>query len=130
MIGIAAGWFFGYTRPVARQQRELLAQYENAKEILHMMDAQMTNTASELPDLLTAMKRNDRDVAMVGLRGIEILDRGDVAGAKKYLAYWIGSYYRVYHTAGDTNLIARIERAASTNAVIAAEIMKKTASWK
>lgn len=129
-LGIALGWYFGNTRPVAKQQRQLLEEYRDAKEMLHMTDAQMTNTAAELPDLLAAMKQNDRDVAMVGLRGIEILDRGDVAGAKKYLAYWIGSYYRVYHTNGDTNLIARIERAAQTNAVIAAEIAKKTASYK
>lgn len=95
-----------------------------------MTDTQMTNAASELPDLLVAMKRSDRDLATVGLRGIEILDRGDVAGAEKYLAYWIGSYYRVYWTNGDTNLLARIEEAAQTNAVIAAEIRKKTASWK
>jgi len=53
------------------------------------------------------------------------LDRGDVAAAKKHLAYWIGSYYRVYHARGDTNLIARIESAATTNTEIAAELAKK-----
>jgi len=94
---------------------------ELAKET-GMSIAEMTKA---VPDSLTAIHREDESVAYVALRGIEILDRGDVAAAKKHLAYWVGSYYRVYHANGDTNLLARIESAATTNSEIATEIIRK-----
>jgi len=118
VAGIALGWYFGYTRP-ALQAMHL---YQEVQKTMGLSDAEMVK---QVPDSLAAMKRDDEGVALVALRGIEILDRGDVAAAKKHLAYWVGSYYRVYHANGDTNLIARIERAATTNAEIAAEIAKK-----
>ena len=76
VLGFSAGWYFGYTRPVQSHQRELLQDYQVAKTMLHMTDRQMADYSTQLPDLLDSMKRNDRDVAMVGLRGIEILNRG------------------------------------------------------
>ena len=124
LLGIAVGWYLGYTRPVTRNQRELLKQYQEAKDALHLTDADVVEFNAHLPDIWDAMKREDWSSAVIGLRGIEILNRGDAEAAKKYLAYWVGSYYRVYHNRGDTNLIERIERAAATNAVIAAEISK------
>jgi hypothetical protein len=117
--GVALGWYFGYTRP-ALQAMHL---YQDVQKTTGLSDAEMLK---QVPDSLAAMKRDDEGVALVALRGIEILDRGEPEAAKKHLAYWVGSYYRVYHTNGDTNLIARIERAATTNADIAAEIAKKT----
>ena len=117
-VGIGIGWYFGYSRPALRMKH----LYEDVQKTTGLSDAEMVK---QVPDSLAAIKREDESVAMVALRGIEILDRGDTAAAKKHLAYWVGSYYRVYHANGDTNLIARIERAASTNADIAAEIAKK-----
>jgi hypothetical protein len=72
------------------------------------------------------IQRDDESVATVALRGIQILDRSDVAAAKKHFAYWIGSYYRVYHANDETNLIARIESAATTNPGIAVGIVKNS----
>ena len=118
-VGIGVGWYFGYTRPSLQAihlTQEL--QKETGMSIQDMKKA--------VPNSLAAIQREDESVATVALRGIEILDRGDTAAAKKHLAYWIGSYYRVYHANGDTNLIARIEQAATTNPEIAAELAKRS----
>jgi hypothetical protein len=99
--------------------------YDAMKKESGMSDAEMAELGKEVPEAFAAIKREDEGVAQVALRGIEILDRDDSEATKKYLAYWVGSYYRVYHANGDSNLIARIEKAATTNAHIAAEIAKK-----
>jgi hypothetical protein len=117
-VGIGIGWYFGYTRP-SLQAMHITQELEKETG---MSIAEMTKA---VPDSLAAIQRDDESAASVSLRGIEILDRGDIPAAKKYLAHWVGSYYRVYHTRGDTNLIARIEGAATTNTEIAAEIAKK-----
>lgn len=116
--GIAVGWYFGYTRPAL----QAMHMYRDMRRTMGFSDEEALKAA---PEAFASIKREDEGVAMVALRGIEILDRGDTQAAKKHLAYWVGSYYRVYHANGDTNLIARIERAATTNSDIAVEIAKK-----
>jgi hypothetical protein len=103
------------------------------REIQHATgasEAEMAGYAKDVPAAFAAFKREDESVTMVCLRGIELLDRGDIPSAKKYLAYWVGSYYRIYHDSGDSNLLARIKQAAATNPVVATEVLKKTASYK
>jgi hypothetical protein len=118
-VGIGVGWYFGYTRPSLRA--------------IHLTDELQKGTgmsteemAKAVPESLAAIKREDESLATVALHTIEVLDRNDTTAAKKYLAYWIGSYYRVYHANGDTNLIARIEQASTTNSEIATELAKKS----
>ena len=118
LVGMGVGWYFGYSRPALRMQH----LYEDIQKTTGISDSDMVK---QVPESLAAIRREDESVAIVALRGIEILGRGDTQAAKKHLAYWVGSYYRVYHTNGDTNLIARIEQAATTNAEVAAEIAKK-----
>src|SRR5271154_5444052 len=103
--GIGIGWYFGYTRPAL----QAMHMYQNVKKITGGSDAEVLRM---LPESLAAIKREDESVAIVALRATEIVNRGDPEAVMKYLAYWIGSYYRVYRNSGDTNLVARIERAA------------------
>jgi hypothetical protein len=126
VLGLFVGWYFGYTRPALKAMH----MYESVQKATSASEEEMASYARQVPEAFAAIKREDESVATVCLRGIDILDRGDIPEAKKYLAYWIGSYYRVYHDGGDSNLIARIKQAAATNPVIAAEVSKKTASWK
>lgn len=32
ILGIGVGWYFGYTRPTTKKQRELLAQYQYVRD--------------------------------------------------------------------------------------------------
>ncbi len=120
-LGVAIGWYWGYSRPTLK----MFHVYRDVQKASGLSDAEMADYGKQVPEAFAAIKREDESVALVALRGIEILDRGDTGAAKKHLAYWVGSYYRVYQSNGDSNLIARIERAATTNAEIAAAMVKK-----
>jgi hypothetical protein len=119
LFGLSAGWYFGYTRPGLKMQH----LHDEVQKETGMSEREMVRA---VPEALAAIKREDESVALVGLKAIGMLDRGDAEKAKGYLAYWVGSYYRVYHNkGGDTNLLAQIENAAASNTLIAREISKK-----
>jgi hypothetical protein len=118
LLGLSVGWYFGYTRPSIRMQQ----LHDEVKAQTGMSEKEMVRA---VPEALAGIKREDESVALVGLKAIGMLDRGETEKAKGYLAYWVGSYYRVYHeSGGDTNLIAQIKTSAATNAFIAKEIAK------
>ncbi len=119
MAGIGIGWYFGYTRPA-------LKAMHITQEIQKETGMSIEDMVKAVPDSLAAIKREDESVAYIGLTSIKMLDHGNTETAEKYLAYWVGSYYRVYQTNGDTNLIAKIKQAATTNPEIAAELAKKS----
>ena len=119
LLGISIGWYFGYTRPATR---------------MHALDAAVlketgmseSEASKAVPEALAAIKREDESTALVSLKAIRMVDSGDVERAEKYLAYWVGSYYRVYHgQGGDTNLLKEAEATAATNKFIRAELSKQ-----
>ncbi len=119
LLGVSVGWYFGYTRP-AIQMHRVDEEIEMESGMSH------EDVVKAVPEAFAALKREDESTALVSLKAIGMLDRGDVGRAKKYLAYWVGTYYRVYHDkSGDTNLLKEIEGAASTNTVLAREISRK-----
>lgn len=52
LIGVSIGWYFGYTRPVARNQRKLLKEYQLVKETFQMSDADMADFAKTVKSIL------------------------------------------------------------------------------
>lgn len=72
-----------------------------------------------VPEALAAIQRQDESVALVSLKAVGMMDRGATEKAKRYLVYWVGSYYQTYRTHGDSNLLADIEASALTNAPLA-----------
>jgi len=127
LLGVGIGWYLGYTRLVAKNQRELLDQYHYMRDNFHLTDQQMAEIGPKLPQYIKDMKRQDEAAAAFGLGAFKYLERGDNEGAKKRLLYAVGSYYRVYHNkGGDTNLIVEIEEAARKYPQLAAEISRKT----
>ncbi len=127
ILGIAIGWYFGYTRPTAKNQRELLAQYQYVRDNFHMTDAEMAKAGPKIPQYFEDMKRQDEMAAVFSLRAFRILEAGEIDRAKTNLLWAVGSYYRVYHgKGGDTNFMAKIEEAAQKYPAVAAEISRKT----
>jgi hypothetical protein len=119
LLGLSIGWYFGYTRP-AIQMHQLDAA------VLKETGISENEAARAVPEALAAIKREDESTALVSLKAIGMLDRGEAEKAEKYLAYWVGSYYRVYQAkGGDTKLLKDIEAAATTNKYVGAEISKK-----
>ena len=126
VIGVGVGWYFGYTRPTAKNQRELLAQYQYTRDNFHMTDAEMAEVGPKIPQYFEDMKRQDEKAAMFALGAFRILEQGDTERAKTHLLKAVGSYYRVYHNkGGDTNSIMKIEEAAQKYPAVAAEISRK-----
>ncbi len=104
VIGFGLGWTVGYVNPKARANREAMKQFAKS-------DA------------------DDSMAAAVAYRAIMRLSSGDTQGAMKSLAWPIGLYYRANRGQPETqersNFLAQIERLASTNQVLAAEINRK-----
>jgi len=125
-VGIGVGWYFGYTRPTVKNQREILAQYQYVRDNFHMTDAEMIEAGPKIPQYFEDMKRQDEAAARYSLGAYKILEQGDVERAKSRLLLAVGSYYRVYHDkGGDTNLLAAIAEAAKKYPAVAAEISRK-----
>lgn len=105
LVGAGVGWYFGYTRPIAKANRDA------RKELL-------------------AMEADDCMAAIIALRTIPFVESGDTKTAVSWLVKPIGSYYRVYALNAGTNeerlkLRTMIEQLASTNAAVDAEIHRK-----
>jgi len=105
VIGMAIGWYVGHTRPMNAANRDA-RRY------------------------LTTMEVDDSTAAIFALRAIPLVESGNTKKAVALLAKPIGMYYRVYASRVGTNedrltLCAKIERLATTNAAVAAEIKKK-----
>ena len=59
LIGGGIGWYVGYTRPVANDQRKLLQEYQTVREHFHMTDAEWADFAEHREEYLAASKRTD-----------------------------------------------------------------------
>ena len=105
LIGSCAVLYVGYTRPAAQVNRNEMQFFKT-------------------------MEWDDSKAAHFAVKSIPVVHSGDTEKAVQLLALSIADWYRVY--AGKTgtneerlNLRDKIERLASTNPVVAAEIHRK-----
>jgi hypothetical protein len=124
-IGFGAGWYFGYTRPAARNQRELIRQYQYVRDNFHMTDAQMVDFGAHQQEYFAAIKREDEMAALIALAALAKLDQGDLDMAKGRLQTAISIYYRGHSFDGDSNLLRHITDYAATNAPLSNAIYRK-----
>src|SRR5690242_82667 len=108
LTAISCAWY-------AWSNHKVLKRYELVKNAFHATDEEMTNFAARLPEIWEGEKRQEEFAAAIALRVLYQLDSGDVAGARHNLATTLSIYYRGHRTDGNTNVIAHIERYASTN---------------
>lgn len=125
LVGIGLGWFFGYTRPVARNQRELLHQYQVVRDNFHMTDAEMADFGAHQQEYFAAMKRQDEIAAVIALAALVKIDQGDIEKAKWRLQTEISTYYRGHNYDGDSNVLRHITTYAATNAALSNAIYRK-----
>jgi hypothetical protein len=110
LLGVAIGWYFGYTRPVAKNQRKVLRELQDNKDAFHMSEHQDEFAAVAACGVFARLEGDD----------VEKVEK-----AKHTLATIIAIYYRAHRLDGNSNLIARIESYAVTNAVISNAIYGK-----
>ncbi|MBI3880340.1 MAG: hypothetical protein HY301_09800 [Verrucomicrobia bacterium] len=105
LLGVALGWYLGFTRLGMQSKRE--------------------------PGFHMSREETDASNAVLdGMHGILMTEAGDKTAAMTFFAKPIGYYYRTYGSKAGKNrerleMRAEIERLASSNAVVAAEI-----GWK
>jgi hypothetical protein len=105
LIGSVAGWYAGYSRPAAKENRDVR-------------------------QFFTTMEWDDSKAANFALKAIPVVESGDKQKAIHLLALPIGGWYRVYADKAGTNeerlrLRAKIEQLASSNSIVDAEIRRK-----
>ena len=105
LVGVGIGWYFGYTRPIAKANR----------------DARQEMLATE---------SDDWEAALFAVKAIPLIESGDTQKAVRWLVSPIGSYYRVYGPLAGTNedrlkMLTMIKQLASTNSAVDAEIHRK-----
>jgi hypothetical protein len=105
LIGLAIGGYVGYR------------YYES-------------HVASEaVQQMVKTRESSDHEKAARAVLAIEMIESGDTQQALRLLSYPIGTYYSEYadirrHDEHSTNLIARIEQLAKTNAIVASRIVE------
>jgi len=125
LVGVCIGWFFGYTRPVAKNQRKLLKEYQLVRDNFQMTDAEMADFAEHRQEYWDGMKRQNELEAAIAFGALRRLDRGDIEGTRHVLELAISTYFRGHRDDGDTNLLGAIEAFAATNASLSHAIHRK-----
>jgi recombinational DNA repair ATPase RecF len=108
-----------------KNQRKLLAEYQAVRDAFGLTDKQMAEMGEQLPQMREQMMRQDEFAAAIALAAFTKLEQGDIERAKWRLVTTISIYYRGHKHDGDSNLLARIERYAATNAAISNAIYRK-----
>jgi hypothetical protein len=116
LAGFGLGWYFGYTRPSLKNQRELLRQYQYVRDNFHMTDAEMADFGEHQQEYFDALKRTDELAAAIALGALRRLNHGNTDGTRHVLESTISTYYRGHRTDGNTNLLHGIDSFAATNA--------------
>ena len=99
LVGSGIGYYFGYTRPTAKTDRDVLQE-------------------------LQKQEGDDCNAAIFALTAIPLIESGETQKAVLCLSFPLEHYYVQYHNHTDTNelrlkICARIEQLASTNQVVA-----------
>jgi predicted negative regulator of RcsB-dependent stress response len=115
LAGIGIGWYFGYTRPIAKNQRELLKRYQPIK---NQLEADMADFHRRNAEKFKAAAPWEASSASIALAALKNLDTNDVDGVRSRLAAMVAIYYRGHSGDGDTNLLTSIVAFAGKDAVL------------
>jgi hypothetical protein len=124
-VGIGIGWYFGYTRPTARNQREVLRQAQYLRDHHHEFDSLIADLDKARAVYRKAAKPYFAESASIALAALKRIDSNDVEGARSMLALPVANYYRGHSNDEDTNLLARIVAFAATDTVLSNAIYRK-----
>ena len=127
-VGFGMGWYFGYTRPTAKDQRAILNSQQYFKAHPTNFDAAVADFKQRESKISFAAKPWERGTAGIALQGLKDLDTNDMKDARFRFAELVGLYYRPYSHDADasTNLFLReIAAFAARDAVLSNEIYGK-----
>jgi hypothetical protein len=115
LAGIGIGWYLGYSRPAAKNQRRLLEEYQPIKEEIETNMAYLNKQREESSKLAKPWEASTASIALVGLQDLNASNTGD---ANFRFATLVGIYFRAHLHDGDTNLLEHIASYATTNSAL------------
>jgi hypothetical protein len=124
-LGFSLGWYFGYSRPVAENQRRLLKVDQTAREAFRAVVEDFSDYEAKPPQFWEAAKIQNEYAALISLQVLKDLEQSELHKAKQELASTVGLYYRAHRRDGNTNLLACIERVATANTALSNAICRK-----
>lgn len=107
LLGLSVGWYIGHRRTVAETEQMVREDRETIRDQFHQTEHQ------------------DEFAAALASHVFAALEDGSVDKAKHGLLTTISTFYRAHRLDGNTNLIAAIERYASTNTAVSNAIYRK-----
>jgi hypothetical protein len=125
LIGIGIGWFFGYTRPLAQNQRELLKQNQYIRDHFHEFDLDAADFKKRQAEYFREAEPWEASSASITLAALKNLKTNNLEDAKFRLASIVALYYRGHSRDEDTNLLANIVTFAATDTVLSNAIYRK-----
>jgi hypothetical protein len=118
LAGIGIGWYFGYTRPVANNQRELLKENQYITNHFHEFDLNVADFNQLNAKYFKIAKPWEESTASISLAALKNLKTNNMEGAEFRLASMVANYYRGHSRDGDTNLLTNIVIFAATDTVL------------
>ena len=125
LVGIGIGWYFGYTRPVAENQRELLKDNQFFRDHTQGFDAAAAYFEKRQAEYFKEAEPWEASSASITLAALKNLKTNNLGDAKFRLASIVALYYRSHSRDGDTNLLANIVAFAATDNVLSNAIYSK-----
>jgi hypothetical protein len=122
LLGIGIGFYFGCTRPVVKEQRDL---NDWMKHRTGLTDADWAEMAKDAPNMRKEIERSDEYAAAIAFGAFMNLESGNTDRAKLELETTVSLYYRLHSLDGNTNLLQRIMSYATTNSAFSNAISKK-----
>jgi hypothetical protein len=125
LLGLSVGWYIGYVRPVAKNQRKLLREYQTVRDGVQLTDEEMSEAGQHVKEWHEGIEQENELAAAMGLAALIRLEQGDMPRAKKVLLNAVSVYYMCHSRDGDTNVLRHIEIFAATNTPLSNAIYGK-----
>ena len=88
-IGLACGWYCGYTRPLAHYEREF-------RSLTGWDDAQMKQAMTDSAAAMKTMEADDTSAVLYCGSALVQLEAGNIEKTKEALAMPLSSFYTIY----------------------------------
>jgi hypothetical protein len=125
LIGFGIGWYFGYTRPIAENQRELAKDNQFFRDRTQGFDAAAADFKKRSAEEFKSAAPWEASSASIALAVLKNLKTNNLEDAKSRLAAIVALYYRGHSRDGDTNLLTSIVTFAATDTVLSNAIYGK-----
>ena len=127
LIGFSVGWLVGHSRSATPAERKVVSDYRKITREFHISDGDVANMATNLPQLVRDIRRDDDYAALLALGVFERLQTHREQDAEAACAKVIGLYYNKWSTNGGLgDVIGKADELAAKYPLLDAAIETNT----